>query len=381
MSALTAPAPVQPFTLTDEQKALTEMVRDLLGDAASSERVREVMLEHGGFDQSLYDQLVQYGLAGLTISEEHGGAGASFTELSIVFEELGRHLAPVPMLSSSVLGTTAIQVGATPEQQAAWLPGVADGSTRLALAHLDPAGRLDADPGVRAMASDDGFTLDGTAGYVIDGASATHLLVAATTDDGLAIFYLDAEAAGIERRAIDVLDLTRPMATITFSGVEVAADAMFGGNASAALHAALTAGVVMLACEQVGGIQQILSRTTVYARERVQFGRAIGSFQAVKHKLAETLVASESARSAAYHAARMLAAHEIEELRIAAPLAKSYCSDVYEKASGDAIQLHGGIAFTWEHDVHLYFKRAKASKLLFGSPKHHRALLADVLEL
>ena len=381
MSALTAPAPVQPFVLTDEQKALTEMVRDLLGDAASSERVREVMVEHGGFDQALYDQLVQYGLAGLTIAEEHGGAGATFTELSIVFEELGRRLAPVPLLSTAVLGTTAIQVGATPEQQAAWLPAVADGSSRLALAHLDPAGRLDADPGVRAVAAGDGFTLDGTAGYVLDGASATHLLVAATTDDGIAIFHVDAEAAGIERRGIDVLDLTRPMATIVLSGVEVPADAKFGGNASAALHAALTAGVVMLACEQVGGVQEILSRTTTYARERVQFGRAIGSFQAVKHKLAEMLVASESARSAAYHAARMLAAHEIEELRIAAPLAKAYCSDVYEKASADSIQLHGGIGFTWEHDAHLYFKRAKSSKLLFGSPKHHRALLADVLEL
>ena len=369
------------FTVTEEQQLLRSMARELFEDRGTSERVREVMVEHGGFDQALYDQLVQYGLAGLTIAEEHGGAGATFTELSIVFEELGRRLAPVPLLSTAVLGTTAIQVGATSEQQAAWLPAVADGSSRLALAHLDPAGRLDAGPGVRAVAAGDGFTLDGTAGYVLDGASATHLLVAATTDDGIAIFHVDAEAAGIERRGIDVLDLTRPMATIVLSGVEVPADAKLGGNASAALHAALTAGVVMLACEQVGGVQEILSRTTTYARERVQFGRAIGSFQAVKHKLAEMLVASESARSAAYHAARMLAAHEIEELRIAAPLAKSYCSDVYEKASGDAIQLHGGIAFTWEHDVHLYFKRAKASKLLFGSPKHHRALLADVLEL
>ncbi|MCC5947984.1 MAG: acyl-CoA dehydrogenase family protein [Nitriliruptoraceae bacterium] len=380
MSALTAPAPVQPFVLSDEQRALTEMVRDMLQSASPTERVREVMMD-GGFDQTTYAQLAELGLTGLTIAEEHGGAGASFVELSVVFEELGRRLACVPMLSSAVLGTTAIQVAASAEQQAAWLPDVAAGTARLALVHLDPAGRLAADPGVRASASGDGVTLDGTAGYVIDGMSATHLVVAATTDEGLKLFHVPADADGIERRPIDVLDLTRPQATIVFSGVEVAADAALAGNSQAGLHAALTAGVVMLACEQVGGTREVLARTTQYARERVQFGRAIGSFQAVKHRLAEMLVQSESARSAAYHAARMLAAHEIEELRVAAPLAKSYCSEVYERSTADSIQLHGGIGFTWEHDAHLFFKRAKSSKLMFGSPKHHRALLADVLGL
>jgi alkylation response protein AidB-like acyl-CoA dehydrogenase len=379
--ATTSP-PTEPFTLTEEQQALTSMVRDVLADTASSERVRQAMLEDGGFDATTWEQLAQLGLTGLTIAEEHGGAGASFLELSVVFEELGRRLAPVPLLSSVVLGATAVQHAGTAEQQAELLPGVAAGTTRLALAHLDAAGRLTADPGVRAVADGDTWTLDGTAGYVIDGASASHLVVAATSDDGLQLFVLPADAAGIEVRPLDVLDLTRPMATLVLSGVEAdAAARLDGGDAGGALHAALTAGVVALACEQVGGTREVLETTTAYARDRVQFGRSIGSFQAVKHKLAELLVATESARSAAYHAARMVAAGETDELRVAAPLAASYCAEVYERAAGDSIQLHGGIGFTWEHDAHLYFKRAKASKLLLGSPKHHRALLADALGL
>jgi alkylation response protein AidB-like acyl-CoA dehydrogenase len=378
----TASPATQPFILTEEQQALTAMVRDVLSDTATSERVRAAMLDEGGYDAATWDQLAQLGLTGLTIAEEHGGAGATFVELSLVFEELGRRLAAVPLLSSAVLGATAVQHAGSSEQQADLLPGVAAGTTRLALAHLDAAGRLGADPGVRAVAANDGFTLDGTAGYVLDGQHATHLVVAATSDDGLQLFVVAADAPGIEVRPLDVLDLTRPMATVVLSGVEVAGGArLSGGDAGVALHAALTAATVAIACDQVGGTRQVLEMTTAYARDRVQFGRAIGSFQAVKHRLAELLVATESARSAAYHAARMVAAGETDELRVAVPLAASYCAEVYERAAGDGIQLHGGIGFTWEHDAHLYFKRAKASSLLLGSPKHHRALLADALGL
>ena len=383
MSVSAAAPPTVSYVLTDEQRQLQEMVRDLLAQRAAPERVREVMLaETPGYDDALWQELAGYGLLGLTIPEAHGGAGASFAELAIVLEEAGRRLAPVPLLSSAVLGTEAVLGAATEAQAAALLPGVAAGTTRLALAHLDVGGDLVAPPGV--VATRDGATwhLDGTAAYVIDGASATHLVVAARAGDDLELFVVPGDAPGLSRTPVEVLDLTRPLATVEFAGVEVAEeDRLAGGEAMAALHRALTAGVVAIAVEQVGGTAHTLEACTAYARDRIQFGRAIGSFQAVKHRLADLLVELESARSAAIHAARVLAAGEREELAIAAPLAKSYCSEVYERSAADGIQLFGGIGFTWEHDQHLYLKRAKSTKLLLGDPKHHRALLGELLGL
>jgi alkylation response protein AidB-like acyl-CoA dehydrogenase len=170
------------------------------------------------------------------------------------------------------------------------------------------------------------------------------------------------------------------MATCTYEGVRVDEDArLSGGDPIVALHRALATATAVLTNEQVGGAARCLEDATVYAKERIQFGRAIGSFQAVKHKLAETLVKVESARSTAYHAAQAVAGEDAQEAAIAVPLAAAYCAEVYETCSADALQVFGGIGFTWEHDIHLYFKRAKASKLLLGSPRHHRRLLGDVL--
>jgi alkylation response protein AidB-like acyl-CoA dehydrogenase len=372
------------FALTDEQRQLAEMARDLFTEQATSARVRAVMLGEAGtgFDDTLWTELGRYGLLSLTIPEDHGGAGASFTELAIVLEEAGRRLAPVPLLSSAVLGAEALLAAGTDEQHARLLPEVAAGTVRLALAHLDAGGDLWAAPGVHATRAGGTWTLDGTAAYVIDGASATDLVVAAQVDDGLELFVVPGEADGVTRTPLEVLDLTRPLATIEFAGVEVAAaDHLDGGDAMVALHRALTAGVVALAVEQVGVIDHTLSACTAYARDRIQFGRAIGSFQAVKHRLADMLVEAESARSAAHYAARVLAAGDRQELAIAAALAKAYCGEVADRTAADGIQLFGGIAFTWEHDQHLYLKRARAAKLLLGDPKHHRAILAELLEL
>jgi alkylation response protein AidB-like acyl-CoA dehydrogenase len=369
------------FQLTDEQQQLRAMVRDLAANRGSSERVRQVMLDEGGFDATTWKELAELGLVGLTIAEEHGGAGASFLELSIVFEELGRRLVPVPLLSS-LLGTTALQHAGTAEQLGAHLPAIAAGATKVALAHLDGTGRLTADPGVTARRDGEGWILVGEAGYVVDGAQADLLVTAAVTDDGLQLFAVPASADGVARGSMPVLDLTRPMASVSFQDVQVdEADRLSGGDPVTALHAALTDGSVAIACEQVGGAQQLLEMTTAYARERIQFGRAIGSFQAVKHKLAEALVKLEAARSAAMHAARVIADGDGEERAIAVPMAASLCAEVYEAIAADSIQLHGGIGFTWEHDAHLFFKRAKATKLLLGDPKTHRRLLADVLGL
>jgi alkylation response protein AidB-like acyl-CoA dehydrogenase len=381
MTTATAPAdPQVSFAVTEEQELLRATVRELLASRAGSARVREVMLGDDGLDLDLWAELAGLGLLGLTIPEQDGGAGASFVEVAVVAEELGRTLAPVPFLSSAVLGTTALLHGATDDQRAAHLPAVATGETRLALAHLDDRGRLTADPGVRAVRDGGTWVLDGTAGYVLDGRTADLVVTAAVTDDGLQLFLVPGDADGLVRTDVEVLDLTRPMATLAYDGVRVDDTArLTGGDPMIALHEALSAGVVALACDQVGGARAVLASTTAYARDRVQFGRAIGSFQAVKHRLAEMLVQVESARSTAAHAARVVASGDLQERAIAAPLAASYCAEVYEQAAGDSIQLFGGIGFTWEHDAHLYFKRAKATKLLLGDPKHHRALLAQTL--
>lgn len=369
------------FALTDEQQLLRDTVRDVLVRHGTSERVRKVMDTDEAVDRDGWRELSQLGLVGLLIDEEHGGSGAGVVEAALVAEQLGRTLLPVPFLSSAVLATVAVTEAASAEQQAELLPQVAAGSTLLALAHLDDRGRLAADPGVTAHTDGDEVVLSGTAGFVVDGLAADVLITAAVTDDGLALFQVPADTAGVDRTRVSVLDLTRPMATIAYHEVRLPASARLSGDATTALHRALAAGTAVLANEQVGGASRCLEDATTYAKERIQFGRAIGSFQAVKHRLAEMLVKVESARSAAAHAARAVAADDGAEVAIAVPLAASYAAEVYEQASADALQIFGGIGFTWEHDIHLYFKRAKASKLLLGTPGHHRQLLADVLEL
>ncbi|WP_052667043.1 acyl-CoA dehydrogenase family protein [Nitriliruptor alkaliphilus] len=370
------------FTVTDEQQLLRDTVRDALRKRATSARVREVMQTDQAVDEDGWRELAELGLVGLLVPESDGGSGAGVVEAAIVAEELGRVLLPVPYLSSAVLAPTVLAVAADADQKAAVLPGIAAGTTVATVAHLDPAGRLAADPGVRAVRDGDDWVLDGEAGFVLDGLRADTIVTAATTDDGLALFLVASDATGLGRERVPVLDLTRPMATVRYDGVRVAgSDRLAGGDATVALHRGLATANAVLVNEQVGGAAQCLEDATVYAKERIQFGRAIGSFQAVKHKLAETLVKVESARSTAYHAAQVVAAEEARESAVAVPLAAAFCSEVYETASADALQIFGGIGFTWEHDIHLYFKRAKASKLLLGSPRHHRRILGDVLGL
>jgi alkylation response protein AidB-like acyl-CoA dehydrogenase len=370
------------FAETDEQQLLRSTVRKLAASRGGSEQIRSVMMEAPGVDEAAWSELAQMGLVGLLVPEAHGGSGSTLQEACIVAEELGRTLLPVPYLSSAVLATSAILAGGTEEQQARLLPDLAAGERRATLVHLDERGRLDAAPGVEARAQGDDLVLDGTAGYVLDGASADLLVVATARDGDVDLVVVPADAEGVGRSPVEVLDLTRPMATITFEGVRVpAGDRLTGRDGMAALHRALAAGIVALANEQVGGARAILEATLDYARTRMQFGRAIGSFQAIKHRLADLTVEVEAMTSAAYHAARVTAAGDAEEAAIAAPLAKSYASEVFEHVAGESIQIHGGIGFTWEHDAHLYFKRAKASKLLLGGPRHHRRVLGDMLAL
>jgi alkylation response protein AidB-like acyl-CoA dehydrogenase len=290
------------------------------------------------------------------------------------------------LFSSVGLFQNALLVLGSEQQRAELLPALIAGAATGAAAHVEPSG--DADPGtIAALAGPSGgdFVLSGTKSYVIDGGSADHLIVAARAessrgDHGISLFLLPGDAPGVTRRFLPTLDQTRKLAEISLSDVRVPASALLGaeGEGAPLLERVLDLGRIALAAEQVGAAERCLEMAIEYAKVRVQFGRPIGSFQAIKHQLAEIFVEVESARSACYYAASV-AASGGAELSRAASLAKAYCSEAFFHAAAENIQIHGGVGFTWEHDAHLYFKRAKASELLLGDPAYHRERYARLI--
>ncbi|MEO7396983.1 MAG: acyl-CoA dehydrogenase family protein, partial [Ilumatobacteraceae bacterium] len=311
---------------------------------------------------------------------EFGGSGYGYVELGIVLEEMGRALLCAPFFSTVVLAANTLLHSGDQAAKAAHLPGIASGTTVAALAFTEPSGKWD-EAGVTmpATKSDDGWTLTGTKMFVIDGNTANLLIVAARTDDGVSLFTVDADAAGITRTNLSTMDQTRKQSRIEFDKTPAT---LLGeaGKGWDVLTMVLDLAAVGLAAEQVGGAQKVLEMAVEYAKVRVQFGRPIGSFQAIKHKCADMLLEVESAKSAAYYG--MWCASELnDELPSVASLAKAYCSEAYFHATAENIQIHGGIGFTWEHPAHLYFTRAKSSELLFGDPTYHRELLAQRIGL
>ncbi|MDG3011467.1 acyl-CoA dehydrogenase [Rhodococcus sp. D2-41] len=353
--------------LTEEQRALADTVRNLVGKRADSAAVRAAAESERGYDESLWQVLCeQIGVAALAIPEEFGGIGAGAMETHLVLEELGRALVPSPMLGSVVLGAQALLASGNTEACERLLPGVAEGATTLALCW----GNWEVtDLPVRAGA--DG-ALTGRADYVLGGEIADVLLVAAQTADGPALFEVDPAAAGVSRERVGTMDPTRPLATVTFDSTP--ARRLTEGDGAAVLERVRDLAVIALSAEQVGAAAQILEKTVEYTKARKQFGRVIGSFQALKHRMADLYVEVETARSMSYSAALSLSPAE-------AGLAKVYCSEAFEEVAGDAIQLHGGIAITWEHDAHLYFKRAHGSSQLFGQPRRYLTELATAAGL
>ena len=372
------------FAFSEEQEQLREFVRSFLEEKSPESAVREQMDTERGYDPAVWAQMAdQMGLPALAIPEEYGGDGFGFVELIVVLEEMGRALLCAPYFSSAVLAASALQHCGDEEAKRAHLAGIASGETRAALAFTEPNGRWDsagitmsAAPGNGAGAA---WRLDGTKMYVLDGHTANLLIVAARTGSGVSLFTVDPDAEGLTRTALSTMDQTRKQAKLTFEGVEAALIGEDGGGWPV-LETVLNLAAVALAAEQVGGAQRCLEMSVEYAKVRVQFGRPIGSFQAIKHKCADMLLQVESAKSAAYYAG-WCAAEMNEELPQVAALAKSYCSEAYFHAAAENIQIHGGIGFTWEHPAHLYFKRAKSSELLFGDPTYHRELLAQRIGL
>jgi alkylation response protein AidB-like acyl-CoA dehydrogenase len=363
------------FTVTPEQEMLRDAARSYLAERVPATRVRELMETDAGFDAALWDEIAEMGWPSMAVPEEYGGAGFSFMELGVVVEEMGRALTPAPFFSSVVLGANALLIAGDDAQRREFLPDVAAGTRRVALAAGDGG-----PPSVQAEASAGGWRLNGTAPFVIDGHTADLLVVAARHADGVDLFVVDAAADGVAAQRLETMDMTRKQASIDLADAPAAARLGSAGSGSAALERVYDVAAAMLAYEQVGAAQRCLEMSVGYAKERVQFGRPIGSFQAIKHKCADMLVAVEGARSAAAYAGWALSNAD-EDLPVAAALAKAHCSDAFFRVAAETIQVHGGIGFTWEHDAHLYFKRAKTDQLLFGGPAVWRAKLADRLGL
>jgi alkylation response protein AidB-like acyl-CoA dehydrogenase len=367
------------LTLTEEQEELRASVRRFLTDKAPSEAVRRWMESDEGYDPAVWTQMAgQLGLQGLALPEEFGGAGYGPVELGIVLEELGRSLLPSPFFATVALAGQALVASGDADAQARWLPGIADGTLTATLAVSEEQGGSSLDAvSTTAVADGPGWTLTGTKMFVVDGASAGLVLVVARSEDGLGLFAVEGDGPGVTRTRLDALDPTRRLGRIELEGAP-AQRVGPQGDASEFLNRVLDLAVVALAHEQLGGASACLDSSVEYAKIRVQFGRPIGSFQAIKHKCADLLLEVEGARSAAYSAA-WTAAEDVAELPVAAALAGSFVSEAYTHASKENIQIHGGIGYTWEHDAHLYLKRAKSSELLFGAPVRHRARLADLI--
>jgi alkylation response protein AidB-like acyl-CoA dehydrogenase len=356
---------------------LREVVRDFLAARSPSSAVRTAM--DSGYDHGLWRELAaDLGLAAIAVPEEFGGAGAGMAELTVVFEEMGAALLCAPYFATVALAIPTLLGSADAAAAREYLPSLVDGA-RTATVIFN--GTLDAfDPAAVTLTARSGpdYRLYGAADRVIDGYTANTVLAVANTDVGTTLFAVDtdaSDAAGLTREPLATLDRTRKVARLNFDGVSARRIGVDGG-AAPGLQRAYHLAVVALAAEQLGAAQRCLDMAVNYAKERIQFGRAIGSFQAVKHRCADMLVAVEGARSAVQHAAGL---PDGEDLAVAASVAKMACSEAFLQVALDNMRVHGGIGFTWEHDAHLYVRRAKTTQLIFGTPDHHAQALATLV--
>ncbi|MEV8547620.1 acyl-CoA dehydrogenase family protein [Streptomyces sp. NPDC051572] len=359
---------------TDEQRQLRAVLRDLLGQCCGHESVRVQAESSRGYDQVLWERFAgEIGVHGLALPEEYGGSGFTYAELAVALEELGRVLCPAPLLTTVVLAGHALLASGDRRACARWLPGIASGACTATVAgFLHPAE-------VRAERGPDGWVLRGEADFVPDGEGAGLLLVMARAPDGERLFACEPHGATCGRTARRVLDPTRRQALVRFRGAR-AEPVGEAEQAAGVVAGVLDAGRAGLAAEHVGGSAHALDAVLGHVSERTQFGRPIGSFQAVKHRLADLLVEIEGARSASAYASACLASAS-PELPLAAGAAAVVCTGAYRLATTEYVQLHGGIGFTWEHPAHLYVRRARADEALFGTGDDHRLRLAGLLGL
>ena len=360
-----------PFSTTDEQRALRDTVADLLARHSDEAQVRALMATDTGFDPAMWRELAAMGLTGLLIAEQYGGSGAGPVEMGIAMEEMGRALLVGPFLSTAVLVPSLLAETGDAAECAAVLPRIAAGDVIATVAFAeDGSARLPATIATSAGAIGDAWHLTGYKHFVLDGQLANLLYVLADTDAGPAVFAVDAGAPGLDITPLTTVDLTRKQSRLQFVDTPARLVGRLGAGVEA-FTAALDRAAVALLSEQAGGARRAVEMATEYAKARYQFGRAIGSFQAVKHMCADMLLEAESAVSAARFVAGSFATQAPSDIADLA-LAQAYCSDAFVSVAADNIQVHGGIGFTWEHPAHLYLRRARSDAQLLGSPSWHR---------
>lgn len=366
--------------LNSDQEEIRGVARSFLRARFPSDRIRELLATEDGFDGASWGEISELGWLGIAVPEERGGAGYSFVERCLLLEEMGRVLCPDPYLSSAVLAADALALVATEEAGNELLAGIVAGSTR---ATLVAAGDLLAEsaPGGAVRASGAGDRLDGDGGLVLDGASAELLIVvAALAGGGLGLFAVDPAADGVRRVPAPTVDESRRTARVEFEGA-AARRLDAGEQTEERVAELLDRGAISLAAEMVGGAQQALEMTIAYMNEREQFGRPIGAFQALKHRVADLYVTNDAAREGVYAAADVAVDRQLEQLPMAAAVAKRAASRAYCLTAGEAIQLHGGIGFTEEHDIGLHYKRAVVSAATLGTPLAHLERIAAGLDV
>ena len=381
------------FVFTEEQQMIRDTAESFLAEVSTSEAVRKAMASDTGFDDALWQQIcAEMYWQAIHIPEEFGGMGLGYVELVAMMEQMGRYLLCAPFYSTVCLGVNTLLLAANDEQKAQYLAAICEGSLTATLAYCGPRGGRSADAVTATYREDgDSIVINGESSFVVDGMTAGLILVAARAEgssgeEGVSLFAVPADTAGLERKNLPTLDQTRKMAALSFSELKIFAENRLGdaGNGWPVLDKALDLATIALAAEQMGGSQQLLDSTVDYTKERVQFNRPIASFQSIKHKAADMMLRVEAARSAVYYAA-CVADEALQngplanELAEAASIAKAYCSEAYFKNAGESMQMHGGVGFTWEYDVHLYFKRAKGSEHMLGNPSWHRERLAGVV--
>jgi alkylation response protein AidB-like acyl-CoA dehydrogenase len=372
------------FGLNEDQELLQRSAAEFLASECPPSFVREVARDTEGFPRGLYAHMAELGWLGLIVPEAFGGAGLTLLDLAVLMEQLGRAVVPGPFFSSAVLTTLAILNGGTAAQRRAWLPRLASGESLGALAWLEASERLDA-AGVAARARKvgTGYRLSGQKMFATDAHVADILVAAFRTsgraDEGITLFLVPRDTPGVTLTPLPSIDPTRRASEVRFADVEVAADAVLGsvGRGWKTLARVFDGAAVTLAADSLGGAERALEMAVEYAKVREQFGRPIGSFQAVKHMAAEMVSEIEPARSLTWYAAYAHDALPRDAARAAA-MAKACLSDVYARTTNRAVQIHGGIGFTWEHDLHFWFTRAQWNAAAFGDAAYHRERIAQL---
>jgi alkylation response protein AidB-like acyl-CoA dehydrogenase len=374
---------------TEEQELLRETARRFLESECDTRFVRERMAEPAAVTGEFWRKLADQGWLGIVYPEEEGGSGLGLVDLVVLMEEMGRAVMPGPFLSTVLLGGATIAEAGSPAQRREWLPQIAAGGAKAALAWTEPNLRWDA-AGIAAVARETGvgFSLSGTKLFVGDAHLADVLVVAARTrdastmEDGISLFLAPKNTPGLEITTLPTIDETRKQCEVLLDNIALPGGALLGEihQGWTPLSRVIGRATVALAAEMCGGAEQVLDMTVAYAKIRIAFGKPIGSYQGVKHQAADMLVAVENAKSLTYYAAWAVD-QNLDEALLAVSMAKAAASDMARQVAGTGIQLHGGIGMTWEHDLQLYFKRAKASEVAFGDATWHRERVAQLMRL